>query len=467
MNRRQFLQLSAAGAASLALPKRSRAADRPNILFIAIDDLNDWIGCLGGHPDTITPNLDRLASRGTLFTNAHCAAPACNPSRTALLTGYLPCRSGVYHNDQPWRPVLPEAVTLGQYLMQHGYEVKGAGKIFHGGFNDLPSWGEYFKQPGDPMPPNRPLNGIPKTAHFDWGPVDMPDEAMADYQVTEWVNARLKSDRPEPFFLACGLFRPHLPWFVPRQYFDKFPVDQVTLPHIDEHDLDDVPEAGRKIARPEGDHRKVIESHNWSRAVQGYLASINFADTMLGRVLDAFESSPYRDNTAVVLWSDHGWHLGEKLHWRKFSLWEEATQNALMIAAPGAGSAGQTCARPASLLDIYPTVLELCGLPPKDDNDGHSLVPLLQDPQATWDRPALTTHGRGNHSLRDERWRYTRYRDGSEELYDHEADELEWRNLAGTPEHAEVQARLKAHLPTLDAEDAPKQKKPNRDPGKD
>jgi arylsulfatase A-like enzyme len=422
---------------------------------MAIDDLNDWIGCLGGHPDVKTPNLDRLAARGVLFTNAHCSAPACNPSRASLMTGILPSTSGIYHNPDPWRssPVLKNAVTIPQHFMAHGYSAVGGGKIYHGGFPDPPSWQDYFpsqqkNKPDDPMPPNRPLNGIPNTAHFDWGPVDAPDEEMGDRQVAAWATKQLQKRHDKPFFLACGFFRPHLPWYVPPKYFDMYPADKVTLPNVNDNDLDDVPPIGRKMARPEGDHKKVIEHNQWRKAVQAYLASISFTDTCVGRVIDALDASDYADNTIVILWSDHGWHLGEKLHWRKFSLWEEATHNVLMVVAPGVTRPGRRCSRPVTMLDIYPTLIELCNLTPKKELQGKSFLPLLKNPEARWGRPALTTHGRENHSLRSERFRYIRYSDGTEELYDHDNDELEWTNLASDPKYAGVKKELVRWLPT-------------------
>jgi arylsulfatase A-like enzyme len=257
--------------------------------------------------------------------------------------------------------------------------------------------------------------------------------------------------------VAVGIFRPHLPWYVPKKYFDLFPPEEVILPKVKKDDLDDVPEAGRRMARPEGDHAKVIATDNWHRAVSGYLASIAFADACVGRVLDALDASPYADNTIVILWGDHGWHLGEKLHWRKFALWEEAAHAPLMIAGPGIAK-GAVCTRPVSFMDIYPTLVDLCGLGPNDRLEGTSLRPLLADPNAAWDRPALTTHGRNNHSLRSERWRYIRYADGSEELYDHQADEMEWTNLAGDPKYDGVKKDLARHLPDVNVPDAPRGK---------
>jgi arylsulfatase A-like enzyme len=428
---------------------------RPNVLFLAIDDLNDWTGFLGGHSQSRTPNLDRLADRGMVFERAYCAAPACNPSRAALLTGIRPSTSGVYTNSQPWRPALPDAVTLPQHFMAAGYEVIGGGKIFHGGFNDPESWQESFKQPADPKPDDLPVNGIPRTAHFDWGPVDVPDEAMGDHKVVDWAIDQLGRSREKPLFLAVGLYRPHLPWYVPRAYFDAHPASGVILPEVPEDDLDDIPPAGRKMARPEGDHRNVLGQDQWHEAVQGYLASIAFADAQVGRLLDALDRSPIAEETIIVMWGDHGWHLGEKQHWRKFALWEEAARVPFVIAAPGVTEPGSRCDRPVSLLDIYPTLIDLCGLSDRRELEGTSLSPLLKDPGAPWDRFALTTHGRKNHAVRSDRWRYIRYEDGSEELYDHDADPMEWRNLADDPEFDGVKAALAEALPATDAPDAP------------
>ncbi len=435
---------------------------KPNILFIAIDDLNDWTGSMGGNAQSVTPNLDRLAASGVLFTNAQCAAPACNPSRAALMTGIRPSTSGVYQNAQPWRQskVLAKALTLPQWLMIHGYSARASGKIYHGNFPDPKSWQEYWPSqqqniPSDPSPKNLPLNGIDNTSQFDWGPVDAPDEEMGDWQVAEWIGEQLQKDSEQPFFLACGFYRPHLPWYVPQKYFDKFPLDSIDLPVAPDDDLDDVPAAGVKFAKPGGDHAKVLEHDQWKPAVQAYLASIHFVDTCLGKVLDSLEKSPHADDTIVVLWSDHGWHLGEKQHWRKFTLWEEAARVQMMWRVPGVTEAGGKCGAPVNLLDIYPTLLDLAGLPKNPSTEGVSLSALLSNPKAEWDRPSLTTHGRNNHSLRSDRYRYIRYADGSEELYDHQADPMEHRNLAGEADLAEVKAEFAKWLPETNVADDP------------
>jgi arylsulfatase A-like enzyme len=453
MKTRSPLTVFLTGWAVLSAALACFAADKPNVLFVAVDDLNDWVGVLEGHPQSATPNIDRLSERGMLFTHAYCAAPACNPSRAALMTGIRPSTSGVYTNPDPWRKAMPDAVTLPQHFMKHGYTALGSGKIYHGAFPDPPSWDEYWpsqtnNRPPDPLPPNRPLNGIPKTAHFDWGPVDVDDAEMGDTQVVDWVIRQLNRPHDKPFFLACGVFRPHLPWYVPRKYFDRFPVDEIQLPKVLDSDLDDIPPAGIRMAKPEGDHAKVLKYNQWHKAVQGYLASIAYTDGLIGRLLDALDRSPYAQDTVIVFWTDHGWHLGEKQHWRKFALWEEATRTPMIIVAPGV-PAGSRCDRPVGLIDIYPTLLDLCGLSPREELEGVSLKPLLVDPQADWERPALTTHGRNNHALRSARFRYIRYADGSEELYDHQGDPLEWKNLAGDAEFEAVKQELARWLPQV------------------
>ena len=457
MQRRAFLS-------TLAAPLLSAAAPKQNVLMIAIDDLNDWVGCLGGNPQVKTPNIDRLAARGMLFTNAHCAAPVCNPSRAAIMTGIRPSTSGVYENQQPMRkaPLLENAVTLTQHFRANGYRVIGGGKIFHGGYPDPASWDEYFpsqqkNKPADPNPSKLPANGIPNKAHFDWGPVDAPDSEMGDMKVVSWAAGELSKPQEKPLFLACGIFRPHLPWYVPKKYFDMYPLEKIELPSVKEDDLDDVPPEGKRLALRGGDHKVVKQHDQWKQAVQGYLASISFADAAVGKVLDALDAGPLAKNTTVILWSDHGWHLGEKLHWRKFALWEEATRNVFIVSSPGLTKSGMKCARTVDMTSIYPTLSEICGLttPPKN-LDGVSIMPLLKNPSAKWDRPALTTYERGNHAIRSERWRYIRYHDGTEELYDHTTDPMEWTNLASKPETAKVRAELARWLPKIDAADSVK-----------
>jgi arylsulfatase A-like enzyme len=432
-----------------------RAAEHPNVLFFAVDDLNDWIGCLGGNPDCRSPNIDRLAAKGVLFERAYCAAPACNPSRASLMTGIRPWTSGVYVNPQPWRPAMPDAVTLPQHFTAHGYHSGGSGKIFHGAYEDSASWEHYLKKGGDPKPSKEVLNDPhSRGGGIIWGVLDVEDEQMNDYAMADYAIEYLSQEHDKPFFLACGIFRPHMPWQVPRKYYEMYPPETIRLPDVPDDDLGDVPPAGVKMAKPEGDHAKVTGTDNWRYAVQAYLASITFADAQIGRVLDALEASPHKDNTIIVLWGDHGWHLGEKQHWRKFALWEEATRVPLMVVAPGVTAAGQRCGRTVDLMNVYPTLCELCGLPIPDRAEGISMLPLLKDPQADWNHPAITTHGRGNHAVRSERYRYIRYANGDEELYDHQADPGEWKNLVAEESLASVKQELAKWIPQTEAKEA-------------
>ncbi len=448
-------------AAALLLLGGPAVAEKPDVLFIAIDDLNDWTGCLGGHPQASTPNLDRLVSRGTLFTNAQCAAPACNPSRAALMSGLRPFTTGVYMNSQPYGEPLRDVRTLNRYLIERGYKVIGGGKIYHGG-GGLPKeattdWHEYFSRGGDPHPPVKSVSGL-NTAHFDWGPLDEPDEEMGDYRLVSWAAEQLQQEHDKPLFLAVGFVKPHLPWYVPRKYFDMFPLESIVLPKVKPDDLADVPAAGVKMARPEGDHAAVLAHNQWKPAVQGYLATIKFLDEQIGRLVDAVDRSGRADNLVIVLWSDHGWHLGEKEHWRKFALWEEATRAPLAFIAPGVTKAGSRCDAPVDFMSIYPTLVDLMGLDIPEHVEGPSLRPLLGDPKAAWNQVGITTHGRGNHGVRDSQWRYIRYSDGSEELYNHREDPYEWTNLAADPQFAAIKQRLAARLPDKEADNAPSEK---------
>ena len=304
---------------------------RFNVLFIAVDDLNDWIGPLDGYKGVKTPNIDRLAKQGMNFTRAYCPAPVCNPSRAALLTGVRPSTSGVYQNFHPWRDALPNAVTLPQYFMRNGYEVVGISKIFHDAYNDSASWHKYHPQLRQQAPEKTPLNGF---GNFDWGPLEVQDEDMADYKHVQAGIEFLNEKHDKPFFLAVGIKRPHLSWWVPQKYFDIYPLSTIVTPKVIANDLDDIPPIGIGMAKriPEGqrneatrnmeDHKFIVENDKWKQAIQGYLASITFADAMIGRLMDALGKSVYRNNTIIVLFGDHGWHLGEKEHWRKFTLWE-------------------------------------------------------------------------------------------------------------------------------------------------
>jgi arylsulfatase A-like enzyme len=448
---------------------------RPNILFIVADDLNAWIGALGRHPDVKTPNIDALAARGTLFTHAYCAAPYCNASRMSVFTGCLPSTTGVYHSEALW-DAPGRRITFVERLREAGYYSFGAGKVFHGVFdyagagsaradaadwreieNRAHLWDDFRTSAPEPLPDNRPLNRLfdhshfetvpPMYHHFDWGP--LPDDRadrMPDAIVAKAVTDFLRAPAREPFFCAAGFYKPHLPWHVPARFFDLYDVNKISLPLVKNDDLDDVPAIGRDWALSPRDHELVTSRGVWPQAVQGYLASISYCDHVIGQVIAALEDAGLAQRTAVVLWGDNGFHLGEKLHWRKFALWEEATRVPLIVAPPM--PVRSRVHEPVSLIDIFPTILELCGVLPEQGIDGQSLRPQLGLRPAQRSQPALMTWGRGNHSIRTSAYRFTRYVDGTEELYDHRSDPYEWTNLASVPELEEVRTSLRSYLPT-------------------
>lgn len=443
------LILICAASTAFALPGIAKDS-RPNILFIAIDDLNDWIGCMGGHPNTKTPHLDRLARQGVLFTNASTPSPACVPTRCAIMTGKAPATTGLYNNsDGHHRQYddLKDLVTIPQYFSQNGYKSWGAGKLFHHFYDadyDEVFDNRYWKNPEpEGVDCDKPPRTIEEFLGW-WAPVDVPNSEMKDWQAAQWAADVLQQEHKKPFFLACGIFRPHEPWNVPRTYYEKFPLDSLSLPQVLKDDLEDV---GEPVKKPYRIAKEIVHDELvWRKAVQSYLANINFADDCLGIILDALERSPHRDNTIVVLWSDHGWQLGEKYRWAKFTLWERSSHCVLMLAGPGIAKEGRT-ASPVSLQDIYPTLIELCRLPQRKDIDGRSFLPFLENPNmAPSTIPAITANELG-FSLRGVRHRYIRYHDGSEELYDHMKDPKEWDNLADDPNYAGVKAQLKSHLP--------------------
>jgi len=457
----------------------SHAQERPDVLFIAIDDLNDWVGVLGGHPQAHTPNIDALAARGMMFANAHTPGTSCNPARTAILTGLKPATTGIYNNGADWRTVerLRGVPTLPRYFRENGYRTLGAGKIFHAhtydasgffGYNDPEGWEAFYPSrhrqlPDEVGPPVRPANGNPSVAGttdeprgfvgFDWSPVVTDDAAMGDGQVVSWARRQLAVASAEPRFLAVGIYRPHLPWYVPQKYFDLHPLSEVVLPPTLENDLDDVPEIAHRVRNLDGveNHRWVLEQGRWKEGVQAYLASVSFADAMVGWLVDALDRSGRADNTIIVLWADHGFHLGEKERWRKWTLWQRTTHVPLIIVAPGVTTPGSRTSQPVSLLDMYPTLTELAGFRTPPHLEGKSLVPLLRDPDTTWEHAAVTNNGFREHSVRGERYRYTRHADGTEELYDVASDPHEWNNLAGEPALADVKERLAHWLPETNA----------------
>lgn len=458
-------------------------ASRPNILFIAIDDQNDWIGHLRGHPMAKTPHLDRLAARGTTFLNAHVQSPLCNPSRTSLMLGLRPTTTGVY-GLSPWFRTLPQwkdRVALPQHFANHGYRTFATGKIYHGGtggggarnveaknaiaatsaaakpeFQVTAPYGGVGTRPPKKLIGDTPMGNNPL---MDWGvwPRDNDDTGKGDYQVASWTVEQIKSaPRDQPFFLAAGFFLPHVPCYATQKWFDLYPDDDSVLPKILEGDRDDTPRFSWYLhwELPEPRLQWLKEHSQWRNLVRSYLACTSFVDAQIGRLLDALEQAGLAASTIVVVWGDHGYHLGEKGISGKNTLWERSTRVPLVFAGPGV-KAGQRCTQPAELLDIYPTLIELTGVPARADLEGLSLVPQVKDATTRRQRPAITSHNQANHGIRSERWRYIHYADGSEELYDMQADPNEWQNLAAQPEHAAVIMEHRKWLPKLDVPPAP------------
>ncbi len=440
-----------------------RAADKPNILFIAIDDQNDWIGCLGGHPQAKTPHIDALAKRGTVFLNAHCQSPLCNPSRTSLMTGRRPSTTGIY-GLSPWFrkvPELKDIVTLPQYLKKHGYKTYSTGKIYHGGYGRKKTDREFDVlgpgASGKPFPKKKLVNTPQPHRLVDWGIFPHKDEDKGDWKVADWAVENIaKTPDDQPFFFSVGFFLPHVPCYATQKWFDLYPEETTLLPPIQKNDRDDTPRFSWYLhwKLPEPRLKFLEEAGEWKNLVRSYLACTSFVDAQIGRVMEALEKTGQADNTIIVLWSDHGWHIGEKLITGKNTLWDDGTRVPLIFSGPGVAR-GQRCTKPAELLDIYPTLLELTGLPENDKLEGHSLIPQLKDANADRKWPAITTHNHDNHGIRTENWRYIRYADGSEELYDMRKDPNEWNNLAKDSSHAAVLAEHRTMAPGKSARPAP------------
>ncbi len=466
------LLAATAGAAVKSKAKVFSAEGKPNVLFIIADDLRDYAGWMGGHPQSVTPNMDRLAKMGMRFTNAHCNYALCNPSRASLLTGMLPSSSGVYGNEQDWRRSvqITGKPTLPEYFKGRGYTTAAAGKIFHAnhggpdglltgwhggrrGFELDSAWDLRFPQAGVQIPDlpvhtGQNFNGL-NIWHWDWGGVPVDEEKTDDGQIATFAADFLSKKSKQPFFLALGLYRPHSPWYVPQKYFDALPLESIKLPEAKVDDLDDVP-AVAKTQLKEGLHKLIVEKNLWKDAVRAYLANVAFCDAMLGRILKAVETGPNAKNTIIVFTSDHGWYLGEKQMWHKGKLWEPTTRVPLSIYVPGVTQPDSLSSQPVALIDLYPTLCDLTKLPLPEHLDGSSLKPLLRDPKTKRDQPAITCMNGGKnagYAARDERWRYIRYADGSEELYDHQTDPNEWTNVASKPEHVALKASLAKFFP--------------------
>jgi arylsulfatase A-like enzyme len=477
----------AANVNSSAKPNDDDATQgkRYNILMIAVDDLNDWVGAFGGHPQAKTPNIDRLAAKSMVFRNASCAGPVCGPSRSALLSGFRPSRTGAYGNDTNMldSEIVRTHATLPEYFSKHGYKTLSCGKIFHkhetaNGFDAgqwaYDVWHDELNRGGQKEETvysrnkgiiagktiENPKHKVGGGSEFSWGVTKKGKEFTQDYRTAKWFEKQLQDQHDKPFFMLAGISKPHLSWFVPQKYYDMHPLDSIQVPEFRMDDFDDIQSKrkGREFeAQP--DFLWVQEYGLHQRAVQAYLAACSYADECIGVMLDALENSPHADNTIVVFWGDHGWHLGEKLRFRKATLWREATQLPFIVHVPGMKDR-KDCFRNVNLLDIYPTLNELCGLPEKE-LDGKSFKPLLDNPELPW-TPAVTTAGKGNHSVMAQKWHYIVRADGPEELYDLENDPMEWKNLANeeSPEFDRVKTELRAFLPKEEVDSLPQSKEP-------
>lgn len=446
-------------------------ADRPNVVMFVVDDLNDWVTPLGD-TQAITPNLDRLAKRGVTFTNAHTPGVYCAPARTAIWTGLHASTTGCYSN-QVYHYDKPTIEPLQLAFKKSGYKTYGGGKLYHhgGGYLDRRGWDEFFlhneshKQEGwkvftwddpnlFPQPhPSSPYNqdGRKLTGGLfqEWGSVpNGKAEQMADSKRTNWAVDKIKRQGEEPFFLAVGLYAPHYPHYAPEKYFALYDRDQIKLPPLKADDAADLPEHIQKRMRGRDKIRqRLVELGVYEDAMVGYLACVSYADAMLGRVLDALDQSDHADNTIVVLWSDHGYHLGEKGQWGKHTLWQR-TSGVPMIVAGGEVAKNRKVDATVSLIDLYPTFVEMCGLEKPDRLDGTSIASTLRDPGSAKDRSVLLPYMDGkSFAVINRDWRYIRYHNGAEELYDLKNDPNEWHNLANKTEHSALKKQLAAQAP--------------------
>jgi choline-sulfatase len=456
--------VSAAGNQATA-EKPPRQTDRPNVVMIVIDDLNDWVEPLEGHPDTETPYITTLAVRGVTFENAHCQAPLCNPSRTSVLTGLRPTTTGIYGLEPWFRNVDPlkDLVTLPQYFAKNGYRTYAAGKVFHGEEArksepaEFEVWGPAASigaRPDAKLIPPTPNGNHPL---MDWGSFPHRDDEKGDYQIAAWAAEQIAGmPDDKPFFMAVGFSLPHVPCYTTSQWFDLFPENELKMQQILENDREDIPDFAWNLhwSLPEPRLSWLQENKQLKSLTRSYLASIAFVDNQVGQVMRALDKSKHANNTIFVLWSDHGYHLGEKGITGKNSLWEPSTRVPLFIAGPGAKKYSK-CDQPVELLDIYPTLIDLCGLPEKEGLEGISLRPQLENQYTSRERPAITTHNPGNHSVRDDDWRYIVYADGSQELYGMGTDPHEHFNQASRPDMKSHMEEMRAFVPKENAPHAP------------
>lgn len=447
--------------ATLVFAGQTRADQkRPDIVFIIVDDLNDWLGCMGGHPDAKSPNIDALAASGMLFTQAYCNSPQCRPSRTSLNHGVYPFKTGTYFNARYPKETPIKTLTMQQYFMKHGYRVASGGKVFHG--TPGKHGDALLPRPRDPKPPKGEDNFNAMRAPNDGYALNVSDEQMGDYKVASWAIDQWNTVTDKPLFMSVGFFRPHRPLQVPKPWFEHFPLDSIQRPAEPDgiDDWDDMPEFARRLARTHAhkplhksplskellsDHEYIVAHDQWDATIRAYQSSIAFVDAQIGRFVDSLKNNPRGRQTYVMLVSDHGWHLGEKKHWCKGAIWEQTTHIPFIVRGPGV-EPGSKCTQPVSLIDVYPSLVSFADLPRPDWLDGTSVKLQLAKPLTP--RPAaISSYGEGNTSIRTERWRYIRYEDGSEELYDHSVDPDEWTNLAGDPKHESTKQKLAQMIP--------------------
>ncbi len=444
------------------------AGDKKNVLFIAVDDLACTLGCYGD-TNAHTPNFDRLAQRAVRFERAYCQLPLCNPSRASVMTGLRPDQIRVYDLARHFRAQVPDAITLPQLFQRHGWVVGRIGKLYHydvpaaigtDGFDDPPSWQWTVNPKGrDVLEENKIVNAEPQrpiSAALSWLAAEGTDEEQTDGMIATEAIRLMGEHRQSPFFLGVGFFRPHTPYVSPQKYYDLFPSGSLRLPFAPADDRDDIPAAAfaHNCVQP----NYGLPEKTCLAALRAYYAAVAFVDAQLGRLMDALDELKLSDSTVVVVWSDHGYHLGEHLGaWQKRCLFEESARAPLLIMSPGAQGNGQSCSRIVEFVDIYPTLAELCGLPVASELSGRSLQPLLNDPQQAWNGIAVTQvlrPGKGQpimgRSVRTERWRYTQWNGGlaGAELYDHSVDPQEFHNLVKLAEHADVVAQLRMQFET-------------------
>ncbi|MCX6335666.1 MAG: sulfatase [Bacteroidia bacterium] len=455
--------------------KSNKPETQPNVIFFAMDDLNDWVTPLG-YNQAKTPNIDRLAKEGVVFTYSHAPGVFSAPSRAAIMTGLYASTTGCYEED-PFQFDHPDLITLQMAFKQGGYSTYGAGKIYHhrSGFLDLRGWDKYFSRSQEekdmgwemnsyymsdaPRPNPFPYSPYyTKTGrdggaalHLEWGPIaNEKEDDMVDAIRTNWACDILKQKHDKPFFLALGLYSPHYPNYAPQKYFDMYNRDSIQLPPYNADDLEDLPERIRKnMINRSKEHNELEQLGALKDAVIGYLAATSFADAMLGRVLDALEESPDKDNTIIVFWSDQGFHHGEKMHWGKHTLWQRTSHVPFIWAGKGIPK-NKKVNTSVSLIDMYPTFIELCDLPEVKHLEGISLVPSLRKPSGSKDRNVfLPSNEKGSYAVINTNWRYISYFDGGEELYNVKEDPNEWNNLAGEEKYRPIMQEMQKSAPKV------------------